>query len=389
MDAISHRFCFGLVLCSLVLTSGAAPAVAKDPCSETDDNPWASWQFQEENDFLSGEDDFYTQGLLFTVTRCRDRTPEWAEELGQWLWSGLYSGRESSVVFSLELGQYIFTPEDLSRPELIVDDRPYAGYLFGGVVLTVTEDGTENPVQQIFELQLGVIGPESGAEWAQEQLHELINSQPPMGWENQLPFEVGLEFIYRWQRRIGSSTFDVVPHVGGGLGNLQVFANLGATFRLGKNLESTFPVRINVPTRSGRANGGARGAEDTRATLDAGNRATRGADDNGATLDVEDFVAQHTANEAPKWDGFLFVGADGRFVGRNIFLDGSTFEGSHSVDREPFVTDLSAGFSFRYGRFRFNYTLVRRSREFTPLPEARRDGVHEFGSFTFTYDRTF
>lgn len=322
----------------------AAAAVAAVPCAEPKKDEWIGWQIQEENDFLSGEDDFYTQGLLLTLTRHTEATPKWAECAGQWLWRLLYPRREADVVLSYEIGQHIFTPEDLAPSELIVDDRPYAGYLYGGVLLTVTDDADrDDPVQQIFELQFGVVGPESGAEWTQTRLHELIGSREPAGWDNQLPFEPALQLIYLWRRPIGSNIVDVVPHLGGGLGNLQIFANAGATFRLGKNL-SQFPVRIN------------------RTTL---------------------FV------DSTDWDGYVFIGADGRLVGRNLFLDGSTFKDSHSVDSESFVYDLKAGFSLRYKRFRFNYTFVRRSREFAPLPAGRSDGEHEFGAFSFAFDKTF
>jgi hypothetical protein len=45
----------------------------------------------------------------------------------------------------------------------------------------------------------------------------------------------------------------------------------------------------------------------------------------------------------PLWGAYLFASADGRVVGRNIFLDGNTFQDSHHVDKEPFVADLRAG----------------------------------------------
>jgi lipid A 3-O-deacylase len=42
---------------------------------------------------------------------------------------------------------------------------------------------------------------------------------------------------------------------------------------------------------------------------------------------------------------YFFAGAQGRAVGRNIFLDGNTFRHSLSVPKKNFVADLQAGFS--------------------------------------------
>jgi lipid A 3-O-deacylase len=65
----------------------------------------------------------------------------------------------------------------------------------------------------------------------------------------------------------------------------------------------------------------------------------------------------------------LFGGINGRAVGRNIFLDGNTFENSPSVDKKPFVYDINAGVDFTYGQTRLSYTLVHRSKEFDTQDE--------------------
>jgi hypothetical protein len=47
-------------------------------------------------------------------------------------------------------------------------------------------------------------------------------------------------------------------------------------------------------------------------------------------------------------DGFnwhVFASAEGRLVGRNIFLDGNTFRDSHSVSKKPLVGDFEIGFT--------------------------------------------
>ncbi len=327
------------------LTQPAAAARSLDG----PDKPWISWQLREENDFLAfpGSDELYTQGALITLHRDPREIPPWAGDVGRWLGERFSRGRETCLIYGVEFGQHIFSPEDLARTELIVDDRPYVGYLYGGVVFTLTERD-RHPIQHIFELQAGFVGPESGAESIQARIHEINGSQKPLGWNNQLPFEPGLNLIYLWRRKWGNSTADIVPHWGAAFGSFQIAANAGATLRWGKNM-SDFPVRINQPTLRAKAEG----------------------------------------DERPKWEAYLFAGADGRLVGHNIFLDGTVFSDSHSVDKESFVYDLKAGFSVRRKNLRRGYTFVRRRREFEPLAAGRTEGDHDFGSVSFTVVRAF
>ncbi len=62
---------------------------------------------------------------------------------------------------------------------------------------------------------------------------------------------------------------------------------------------------------------------------------------------------------------YVYVAAQGRAVGRNIFLDGNTFEDSRSVDKKPLVGDLSAGVAmFWSDDFRLDASATYRSKEF-------------------------
>jgi hypothetical protein len=65
------------------------------------------------------------------------------------------------------------------------------------------------------------------------------------------------------------------------------------------------------------------------------------------------------------YEGYVFAGADLRLVAYSIFLDGTVFNDSPSVDRRPFVYDLVAGASVRARWLRISLTHVVRSEEFT------------------------
>src|SRR3546814_13149223 len=73
---------------------------------------------------------------------------------------------------------------------------------------------------------------------------------------------------------------------------------------------------------------------------------------------------------------YVFAGAEGRAVARNIFLDGNTFQDSPSVDKEVLVGDLSAGVVMTFGDLRLSYVQVLRTKEFEG-----QDGVRLFGAF--------
>lgn len=348
---MSKRATRALLTIALVLAASSVPAQVEKGCANHNVK-WLGWQLQEENDSIalfSGSDEFYTQGLHLRFWRCPEFTPKWAETMGLWLATRLYPDKELDMVFGLEIGQHMFTPESIAETALIVDDRPYAGWLYAGLLFGVTEPVRveERPIQQLFEIQFGVIGPESGAEWAQTKVHELINDEEPMGWDNQLPTELAVNLFYQWRRRIGSETFDVVPSLGGALGTVQIYLSAGASVRAGRHI-SDFGPAVNNAT----------------------------------------FLSRRDRDRHP-WEAYVFAGAEGRAIARSIFLDGSTFTDSHSVDKETFVYDLKAGASVRYGALRFTYTFVRRSKEFDPLPAGggRASGEHDFGSFNFSFEK--
>lgn len=332
---------------SFVLLLGALLAV---PLAAQEPRKWTTLMFQGENDSLalfSGSDEFYTNGIRFYGLRHPDFAPRWVRNFADaWCsWACPELPKENS--FGFAFGHLIYTPDDLSIAELIPDDRPYASWLYGALLLHITDDTLKK--QHAFELQLGVIGPEAGGEWAQTKLHELIEDEIPQGWDNQLPTEPGINFIYRYRESFGRKRmrrhFDVIPHFGGALGTIMVMANAGATVRAGWNI-SGLPQSL-LPT-----------------------------------------TAEPRDAERTKWEFYVFAGADGRALAHNVFLDGTVFSNSHSVDKEDFVYDLMAGFSLRYKNWRFQYTFVRRSEEFFPR-RGRFDGLHDFGSISLGVERSF
>lgn len=312
----------------------------------------SEFTFTEENDAIaafSGSDEAYTQGLRLGwsfVNHCGPVAT--LDKVGEWLNTTLSGENIGSYVYGLEFGQNFFTPNDISVPQLIEDDRPYAAWLYLGTNISVVDNTiAENTTwQHQFELQVGIVGPEAQGKWVQTEFHKLIDDELPQGWGNQLDTELGAQLYYTYQNRwYKRRYFDLTPGVVAGFGSIQDLFGLNLTARLGTPNRRAFPVSLITST-------------------------------------VKESAAQAREN----WEAFAFVGAEGRAMFHNFFLDGNNFKDSHSVDKEGFVYDLKAGFSVRYKSWRLSYTFIRRSREFSPDPVGVDAGRHDYGSLSITWE---
>ena len=304
-----------------------------------------------ENDIFNGTDQHYTNALRLTwvsqdLTEYDEdtRLPRWGLPLIRKLPLINRPGFQRNI--GLSLGQNIYTPEDISRRDLIKDDRPYAGWTYLSLTFHV-----KNTVKlDVFEVTLGIVGPSSLAKETQRTVHRWVDSKEPKGWDHQLRNEPGLTI--GWQRNwrlfsagMGSGFgFDFIPHIGGIAGNVATFANIGGELRIGYNLPIDFGTSF---IRSGS------GIE--------------------APADKMDPRLRHREN----FGIHLFADADGRAVARNIFLDGNTWKESHSVDRKRLVADMAAGIAILYKRLKLSYAHVYRTKEFDG-----QDKAQSFGSIT-------
>jgi hypothetical protein len=305
---------FPIIVVFLLLP--AVPAVAQQP-------PAGTLGFLVENDKFTGTDRHYTNGVQLTYLSPKDDVPRWLRAASRYL-----PGMPESAALraGYVLGHSIFTPNDVSTAEPLPDERPYAGWLYGGLALVAeTEDRLDT-----WELDLGIVGPSARGEEVQNSFHGLIGVEEAAGWDNQLDDEFGYALIYErkwrnlWEHRRSGFGVDFIPHVGGSLGNVGTYLNVGAMFRFGNDLPNDF------------------GAPRIRPSLPGSN----------FFLPRDNFG----------W--YLFAGVDGRAVAYNIFLDGNTEKDSLSVDREPLVGDLQAGLVTHLGWARLAYTYVYRTREF-------------------------
>jgi hypothetical protein len=331
-------------LVSLSITLLWTSAVAQAAEDQAPDPAWVvTAQFS--NDIFGGSDAHFTHGTRFSALSPDGYVPDFIEEAAKAV--PLFPA-DGNLRITYSLGQEIYTPERIEERDLIEDDRPYAGWLYGGIGL-ISENGAR---LDILELDIGVVGPASLADKTQIEYHKLINVQVPEGWDNQLHNEPGVVLYYerKWRNLaevkisdlpvFDQLGIDFTPHLGAALGNVHTYAAGGLTLRLGEDLPADYgPPRL-------------------RPAL-PGSDYFRPDDDFG-------------------W--YFFAGAEGRLVARNIFLDGNTFQDSHSVDKYPAVLDLQAGLAVTLGQdVRLAYTHLWRTKEFHG-----QDAPDQFGTLSLS-----
>src|SRR5882724_3242873 len=305
----------------------------------------------EENDSLFlDSDDHYTQGL-----RIGWLGPDVAQGSG---WNepfdrlggvlpvfGAGEG-ERSRRYALSFGQSFFTPNVITANPPDPRDRPYAGWLYLGADLL---QDTDRRMLEHLELQVGVVGPAALGKEVQRGWHAFIGATKPEGWDSQLQNEPGVVLSYerKWRFTLAGdrgSGVDVIPELGGTVGNVFTYGEAGVMLRIGHNLQADYgPARIR-PALSG---------------TDYFNR---------DYLDGDFGI-------------YGFFGAQGRAVARNIFLDGNSFRSSASVDKEPLVADLQAGVSlFWTSGIRLDVSVVHRTDEFEGQHGADAFGIVSLGA---------
>jgi lipid A 3-O-deacylase len=281
--------------------------------------------FTIENDSFFGTDRYYTHGFRLQYMHQPNEVPAWT---ASFLTNFAALGMEvSGMRIGFALGQELYTPSFIGPSVLLVNDRPYGAWLHGSLILRRSGTVGNIPVMDELELDLGTVGPEALGEDTQKWWHDLVGYIEPHGWDNQLNTEPAIQAYLTRSLQIGFRSddywgLDIVPHGRLALGNIYLFGEVGTLFRAGYNLPSEY------------------------------------------IISPMDSFSTHPSQNPPKWSVYGFAGADGRVIGRNLFLDGNTFEDSHSVDKEFFVADLRAGVAIRYGPVEVVGSAIHRTREF-------------------------
>lgn len=310
MLAIRTAFAFSILF---------GPAVAQACC---DDGRWSS-RITFENDLFGGSDQYYTNSVRVDAVAPPGKVPGFL--------AGMREGAYPVLQASYFLAQYIYTATDIVEPDPAADDRPYAGWLHVGA--QVAQANSALTVQDTLAVSLGVIGPSSRAEEAQNIVHRWRHLDEAEGWGTQMRDEPTLDvsFERRWRRVIRERVADAIPHVGANVGTTFRQARGGGMLRMGYNVPRDLGISPTSPT----------------VTLQ------RLAAANGRVGCCSDFSL------------YLFADFEGRAVEHNTFLDGAPFRDSRSVDKEPLILEERYGVVTQCAStLSIAYIFVKRSREF-------------------------
>ncbi|QTF94221.1 lipid A deacylase LpxR family protein [Halomonas sp. BM-2019] len=295
---------------------------------------------KSDNDaYVGGEDGHYTNGLELS----------WAFQPGPLHWSRRLVealpawAADDLAGVAYRASHQIYTPADIHDSRLVADDRPYAGVALGGVSLFSERRHVAFRQVRSLSLDVGVVGPASGAESLQREFHRLLGVNVPSGWEHQLDHEPVLNLAYRsaWTRAwpLGRQRLELGPVAGLALGNLYTYAAAGVGVRFGNNLARSAGIPVMAPTSGGRV----------------------------------------TFQRGQGFGWHLFLSLEGRYMAHNLLLDGNTFTSSHSVARKPWVGDVLTGFALSRGRWQLAYSQAWRSDEFKG-----QEGHHRFGTISLS-----
>ncbi len=249
----------------------------------------------------------------------------------------------NKTTLEFELGQKIYTPYYGQAPNPSLHDRPFTGYLYGGVTYNRFRQD-----EQLFKynLQAGATGKSALGEETQESFHKLLGIYKISGWEYQLKGEYSLNFNFEYNKllfRNNAHNFDITGTGSLSAGNVFSNANAGAMIRLGK---------INPLYASASFN--------SRVSNNA-----------------------KAADQNVKREFFLFIKPLINYVAYDSSIQGGLFlddKGPVTFNPKRLVYSEQLGLTFASNRWTANYTVIFKSKEVQSIAVA-----YYYGSMALSY----
>ncbi len=299
----------------------------------------ATYTLVIENDYVFNMDRDYSSG--FQLDYVSPAKTQRDGLTGYLAFNVLRADNDDPVRKRIALGQYIFIPEDTSGPGTPVGQHPYAGFLYGtyGVLAEKGDDRLDS-----FHVQVGVTGDPSQGQEVQNVFHNAFGDDEAQGWDTQLDTEIAFAATYDTARKVklfewGNLESEIIGNAGASVGTLLTQGHVGANWRLGFDL----------------------------------------ADDWGPTK-LYPYSSAGQWNNVNWASGYVYLGATGRVVARDLFLDGNTFASSSSVDKEALVADWFAGWAVQVGVAQVSFTYQERGKSFET-----QDSPHKTASVNLSF----
>ncbi|TNF45972.1 MAG: lipid A deacylase LpxR family protein [Bacteroidetes bacterium] len=192
-----------------------------------------------DNDMFVYKDYYYTQGANIAVVH-----PALRKNPAN---IALLKLKNADNYFGLELTQEIYTPKNVTDSLLNTVDRPYSGTLF--ISSFVVSSVPAKKLKLTSQLDLGVLGPLSGAKQAQQYIHEWLNLGFPGGWDFQIKNRPYINYNLSIHKTLISvpEFFDLIGKSDLRIGNIHNDFRLGGEIRIGRM--NDFYKGINLSNR--------------------------------------------------------------------------------------------------------------------------------------------
>jgi len=138
----------------------------------------------------------------------------------------------SPSVFSFRIFQQLNTPTYLMTTDVDSADYPFAGALYSTIARnTLSPSGN---ARWKTELHIGIIGPAALGSEAQILFHKLTESAPPIGWKNQLPNQLILNYAVEYEGKLYSfaKNCHLTGDIQGAFGTFNTYVQTGFSINL-------------------------------------------------------------------------------------------------------------------------------------------------------------
>jgi hypothetical protein len=357
MFALKKAIIISLALALLFCLAGPGAAFGQAglPDQRPERRPVGALSLYFENDIFYNTDEYYTNAVklrFISPSLASLAENDIAPDFFDGLMDAVQHIRQKEAMqynVSFGFGQSLYTPGDTQVTTLQRDDRPYAAHLYAFLGLHVKEPD----LMDSYEFSLGLVGPGALGRRTQNTVHRIKGVDTAKGWEHQLRNEPALSLSWTRNYRFVPDKADrgwawnILPYHSLTLGNVLTQAAVGAELRFGYNVPRTFGTSQIKP---------------------------------GSSVDAPSDSPWSSGADDQDWGFYVFAGAEGRAVARNIFLDGNTWKSSHRVKKEPFVGELNAGLALVVNGVTVSFTQVYLTREFKKQPTKKQ----VYGSITVT-----
>lgn len=157
-----------------------------------------SFRILWDNDFINvrgdGTDRYYTNGMRVDYFYTKSQKARFPSSLL------LDISDEHNNIYGWGIAQFMFTPKNISVIDIQYDDRPYAGAFYS--IHSLQSINKLDKTKVTTEIRLGVTGPLSFARETQTMVHRIINDTKPLGWKNQVPNDIILNYNINIEKQL-------------------------------------------------------------------------------------------------------------------------------------------------------------------------------------------